>query len=153
MLPTACKLRSLFHREQTDVARQMDGLGQDKPGAVIDDLYLDPAVDRLHRQQHARRVSVLFDVGQGFGDVLDQDGLNCRRHPVRQAKVDLCLDPGVQPNRFEALADRTVEVDVELEHLGAHVHQKPPQRVFNLAEGCLELIELNRLVATVGLAP
>src|SRR5207245_9910935 len=99
------QLRPLPHCDQTDVARNANRLRDDKARAVIVDLDPNSSVDGFGRDHDPRRVSMLLDVVQRLGDVLQDDRLDGLRQVVGDPAVDVRLDSGSHPHRLAPLAD------------------------------------------------
>ena len=91
---------------------------------------------------------MLLDVGERLGDVLEHDRLDGAGDVAGQAAVVMRLDPGPDPHRLQSFADRTAEIAGQVEGLGADIGEQPAQRVLDLSEGQVQIIELNRLWAS-----
>ncbi len=93
-------------------------------------------------------MGVFLDVGERLGDVLEHDRLDRVGDVAGQPAVVMGLDPGPDPHRLQSLADRFAEIAGQVQGLGADIGQQPAQRVLDLSEGQVQIVELDRLRAS-----
>src|SRR5258708_5403234 len=103
--PTATQVDSLGRGNQTDVTRLVQSLGEHEPGAIVDDLDANAGVPGFTGNPDARGVGVFLDVGDGFGERLENDRPGCSGYNLRELDINVWFDTGVGAQELQPFVD------------------------------------------------
>src|ERR1700730_11904635 len=140
--PPAGELRPLLHSRQPDMARQVKRLGDHESGSIVCNGDGDPAINHVGRYPDASGVRMLLDIRERLRNVLEHDRRDVDGEVAVELKIDVELDARSHTERFQTLAYGVEQADGRVQRLRADVGEKAAERVFDLFEGGLDLIQL-----------
>src|SRR6266851_5204524 len=132
--PAARELGSFLHGQKSQMAGHVEALADHEAGAVIGDLDDKAAVKGRSRHADARRVGVLFHVGERLGHVLEDDRFQLIGKVIGKAEIDVGFNAAVDAHPLDAISDCLIETDREVESGRAHRGQKPAQGILDLLD-------------------